>query len=127
MITQKHIDYVMRFMSCITAVAIFSLSAQEKLPLPGSILFPGSDKLLHAFAFGCFAFAFSYWLDRGKWAVNPHICVFIVCIAGAVYGVSDEIHQIFVPGRDASVYDWIADCAGTFSAALLRMRLTRRK
>ncbi|WP_210119936.1 hypothetical protein [Treponema parvum] len=28
---------------------------------------------------------------------------------------------------DASVYDWIADCAGTFSAALLRRGLTRLK
>ena len=24
----------------------------------------------------------------------------------------DEVHQSFVPGRDASVYDWLADTLG---------------
>lgn len=29
-----------------------------------------------------------------------------------LYGVSDEWHQSFVAGRDASVFDWLADTAG---------------
>lgn len=29
-----------------------------------------------------------------------------------LYGVSDEVHQSFVPGRSASVYDALADVAG---------------
>lgn len=29
-----------------------------------------------------------------------------------VYAASDEVHQSFVPGRAASVMDWIADAAG---------------
>ena len=117
----------MRCMSIAVAAAIFILSSRSKLPLPDSVLFPGADKILHAFAFGCFAFAFSYWLDGGMWKSKPAACILIVCIAAACYGASDEIHQIFVPGRDASVYDWIADCTGALAASLVRAALVRRK
>jgi len=30
----------------------------------------------------------------------------------AVYAALDEVHQSFVPGRDASPWDWAADVAG---------------
>lgn len=28
------------------------------------------------------------------------------------YAASDEIHQSFVPGREASIFDWMADAVG---------------
>ncbi|MBC6719733.1 VanZ family protein [Treponema sp. Marseille-Q4130] len=125
--SEKRFVYCMRCMSIVVALAIFMLSSRSKLPLPDSALFPGMDKVLHALAFGCFAFAFSYWLGRDMWKSKLAVCVLIVCIAAACYGASDEIHQIFVPGRDASVYDWIADCTGAFAASLLRTTIVRRK
>jgi len=36
----------------------------------------------------------------------------IAFVATAVYGVLDEIHQRFVPGRSFDVYDMIADAGG---------------
>jgi VanZ family protein len=30
----------------------------------------------------------------------------------AGYGASDELHQWFVPGRTADVFDWLADATG---------------
>ena len=117
----------MRCMSIVVALSIFMLSSRSKLPLPDSTLFPGMDKVLHALAFGCFAFSFSYWLGRDRWKAKPAVCVLIVCIAAACYGASDEIHQMFVPGRDASIYDWIADCTGALAASLLRTAIVRKK
>ena len=125
--SEKRFDYGMRCMSIVVALSIFMLSSRSKLPLPDSTLFPGMDKVLHAFAFGCFAFSFSYWLGRDMWKSKPAVCVLIVCIAAACYGASDEIHQMFVPGRDASVYDWIADCTGALAASLVRTAIVRRK
>ena len=127
MAREKHFDYGMRCMSIVVALSIFMLSSRSKLPLPDSVVFPGMDKVLHALAFGCFAFSFSYWLGRDMWKSKPAVCVLIVCIAAACYGASDEIHQMFVPGRDASVYDWIADCTGALAASLVRTAIVRKK
>ena len=33
-------------------------------------------------------------------------------IFSAVYGVLDEYHQGFVPGRSVEFYDFLADCGG---------------
>ncbi|MCX6954305.1 MAG: VanZ family protein [Verrucomicrobia bacterium] len=38
----------------------------------------------------------------GLWAV----------LAASAYGVSDEFHQSFVPGRSVEVADWMADTLG---------------
>lgn len=47
-----------------------------------------------------------------------------------LFGISDEVHQRFVPGRSAEVLDVVADAAGGLLAALvftaLAAALTRR-
>lgn len=40
-------------------------------------------------------------------------------IIAAVYGALDEIHQLFVPGRNAELLDWVADISGTLLAVVL--------
>ncbi|RKY01797.1 antibiotic resistance protein VanZ, partial [Candidatus Poribacteria bacterium] len=35
----------------------------------------------------------------------------------AVFGATDELHQYFVPGREASPFDWMADVGGGIIAA----------
>ena len=50
--------------------------------------------------------------------------------AGAVlYAVTDELHQVFVPGRGPRVIDWALDCLGALLAIalLLACRWARRK
>ena len=38
--------------------------------------------------------------------------IMVVLLIGALYGASDETHQLFVPGRSCDIADWIADCVG---------------
>ncbi len=116
----------MRLLSVVIAGAIFALSMQSKLPIPEKAAFPGLDKLLHATAFGALAFAFSFWFSDARWAAKPVKYIALVCTAAALYGVSDEFHQYFVPGRDTSVYDWFADCTGAATAAFIRNAIVRR-
>ncbi|MGI5089123.1 VanZ family protein [Treponema sp. OMZ 305] len=127
MISKKIIEYTMRCMSMCIAVVIFLLSAQSKLPIPESVSFHGLDKLLHACAFGSLAFTLSYWFASGKWLAKPFKYFTLVCLFTACYGISDEIHQIFVPGRDASVYDWFADCTGAVLATLVRLGMLKHR
>lgn len=84
---------------------IFYLSSLSSVPVPE--LFPQIDKVIHLTAYLILGFlsrnAFdSIGIKLGTWPF----------LVAALYGVSDEYHQSFVPGRDCSLYDWIADCAG---------------
>ena len=39
--------------------------------------------------------------------------VLIVTAFGCLYGITDELHQLFVPGREASVIDVAVDTLGS--------------
>ncbi|HEY8489509.1 MAG TPA: VanZ family protein [Dehalococcoidia bacterium] len=49
-----------------------------------------------------------------------------VLLAASLYGVSDELHQAFVPGRTPDPVDWAVDTAGA-AAALALLRLLGRR
>jgi VanZ family protein len=51
--------------------------------------------------------AWAGWKGRGR-AVSP----WILLLLGVAYGALDEVHQRFVPGRDSSLGDLLADSAG---------------
>lgn len=81
-------------------------------------LFPYDDKVLHFITYGLLAAlaARSLHLDRPFWSPGK-IKVAAILFAGA-YGISDEVHQAFVPSRSASVADLIADCAGSVAGSV---------
>ena len=51
--------------------------------------------------------------------LRAHFRIFAVSLA-SLYGLSDEFHQYFVPGREVEILDALADAAG---AALGQMFL----
>ncbi|WP_024467095.1 VanZ family protein [Treponema pedis] len=115
------------FMCCCSLICfflIFFLSSQSSLPKPVKT-FSGSDKIVHAFAFGSLAFTFSYWFTQDAWKEHSLKCILIVFAVTACFGISDEIHQHFVKGRDSSVYDWFADCTGAVLACALRYSIVK--
>lgn len=87
--------------------AIFYVSSRPQVPIP-----LGADKPWHAIAYFGFAVvavrAVAGGLPR---RVDGRIAGLAIAIAVA-YAVTDEVHQLFVPGRSADVADWIADTAG---------------
>ncbi|HEX29599.1 TPA: VanZ family protein [Candidatus Poribacteria bacterium] len=40
---------------------------------------------------------------------HPYLAALFFVI---IFGATDEIHQSFIPGRNASPFDWMADAAG---------------
>ncbi len=46
-------------------------------------------------------------------------------LAGAAYAVTDEVHQIFVSGRQGSPLDWLIDVAGVVAGVAIALRLAR--
>ena len=103
---------------------IFYLSHQPSIPLPP--LFPFQDKVFHALVYAILGFCY-----RGAVPYNSGKTVILAGILGTLYGISDEFHQSFIPGRDASTGDVIADCVGAFAGAafmqILWQRLVHRK
>jgi VanZ family protein len=51
----------------------------------------------------------------------------LVVLAATLYGLGDEWHQSFVPGRDASAGDVAKDAAGAALGAGLLVWLARRR
>jgi VanZ family protein len=95
---------------------IFILSSISPPPelAPGV---PVPDKLLHGVLYAGLG-ALLVRALTGGWsrAVTLRIAVFAVAIAG-FYGVTDEVHQSFVPQREADVLDVLADLLGAACAS----------
>jgi VanZ family protein len=78
-------------------------------------LLPYGDKLAHAVAFGALA-SFVYLASGRFW---------LALALASAYGVSDEVHQLFVAGRSPDARDWLADTAGAWLALWAVRYLTR--
>jgi len=94
----------------IYAAFIWWLSSQPSL----GILPQGfSDKLAHGLLFGFFALLL-WRAAAGRLAARPTVraVTAVICVC-ALYAAVDELHQTFVPGRDASPADAAADLAGS--------------
>ncbi|MDR3334109.1 MAG: VanZ family protein [Treponema sp.] len=115
---------VLKVPAVLIALAIWFLSSQSTLPQPKGIL--GFDKVQHLIAYAAFAGAIGLWfsLDQEKGRVFRTMLVIVVI--ASVYGISDEIHQYFVPGRNASVWDWVADTLGAILGAAAILAIARR-
>jgi VanZ family protein len=103
------------------AALIFWLSSRADLPsVP--FAFEGIDKLEHAGAYGIFGLLLLLALDWPR----PRAAVLAVGLA-ALYGITDEWHQSFVPGRQCDPFDWLADAAGALLAVASWIALRRRR
>jgi len=106
---------------------IFSLSSlshpEEQLP---SFLLKGiSDKVLHAVEYAMLALL---CYRAFRWAAGPVVArqaVVLAIVTASVFGLTDEVHQLFVPLRDASWQDWLADTVGATLAAVGVGRITK--
>ncbi len=107
------------------AAGIFLVSSMPKAPTLPS--FAGADKGLHFAAYAGLAFlcARAYrrrWPGLSAWGLGN-----LSLLSAALYGLSDEIHQGFVPGRTADPWDWLADTLGAAFGAGAYLLLARRR
>jgi VanZ family protein len=95
---------------------LFFLSSRPFLPGPPGI--PYADKILHFTVYFILGTTLA-WAGRRRTGRVAH---WGLLLGGAVYALSDEWHQSFVPGRDPSGWDLLADVVGL----LLGYGLARR-
>jgi VanZ family protein len=105
--------------------AIWVLSSQSTLPrLPKGIL--GFDKFQHLIAYLALAGTFSFWFSPAQRRFHRLRTFLLIVLISSLYGVIDEIHQFYVPGRASSVWDWVADTLGAVIGAGAALLADRR-
>lgn len=92
------------------AVLIIVASHRPRLASPGGI--PHLDKIVHFHVYGLLA-TLTCRLGAGWRAAGWAL------LAASLFGVSDEWHQSFVPGRSVEFEDWLADTLGAALAVAL--------
>jgi VanZ family protein len=88
------------------AAFLFVLSSLPALPGPSRL--PFGDKLGHFVLYGVFGLLLAW----GRARSGRPVAHALLLLTGALYGVSDEWHQLYVPGRVPDAVDWLADVAG---------------
>jgi VanZ family protein len=101
------------------AAFIFYLSSQSSFPdtLPTFVEKLG-DKVHHMIAYGLFGVL---WYRAFRWSAGPWAAsraVVLAILASALYGVTDELHQWFVPLRESDPWDVVADTVGAAIAVV---------
>jgi VanZ family protein len=100
---------------------IFSASARPSLP--GMDAFAHQDKLVHGLAYAVMGALFHRALNISLPPRFQGLTVTLAVVLATLYGLSDEFHQSFVPGRTAAAGDLAADSLGGLVGALLHRRL----
>lgn len=94
---------------------IFFLSSMSDPPDPG-ITFPLRDKVVHMVLYAGLAATVSIGIRRSNDVVRPWVQWWVPVVFAVAYGVTDEVHQIFVPNRGWELSDLAADALGALLA-----------
>ena len=92
-------------------LAIFIQSSIGKLSLP-DVGIEWFDKIVHFFIYGLLGLLTVHGLKHASHQLLQKHYLWISTLICIFFGATDEIHQFYVPGRFASVWDWIADILG---------------
>ena len=92
---------------------------QSSYPVSQSLpAIPHMDKLAHIGAYALLGFLFFRAFQSTSIWKSAVLIVILSALASSMFGISDEIHQHFVPSRTADIVDVLADVAGSFLGAV---------
>ena len=99
---------------------IFIVSSLEQTPIPPpKIEWVGFDKILHFIEYGILSVLLTTAFVKTSPTWIPARWIWVTAaLISILYGVSDEIHQKYVPGRFATIADWVADAIGSIAGVL---------
>lgn len=104
--------------ACLAIIFLLALFVGGAQPQAAGLIVEPWDKLAHAATFGVLTLLFMHGFALPlRWAAA----------AALLTGMLDEWHQYYLPGRTASVEDWLADLTGVLLVvAALWWRRSRR-
>lgn len=106
-------------------IILFTLTTipADKMPQ----LFANQDKVEHLLAYFVLAFLLAFTLSfQNKIKLLSSRAVLFTVIFVAAYGALDELHQMFIPGRECDFYDWLSDLIGGSLGALAALYILNK-
>lgn len=100
------------------AAVIFGLSSLSTPGVSLPCIIPFGDKVLHAGVYGGLALLALRAFRHAGGSKGARYALGLAIAAAALYGVTDELHQLFVPQRHADPWDWLADVGGACVATV---------
>ena len=99
---------------------IFGVSSVKQPPLPTpQFEWLTIDKLYHFIEYAILGALLAWAFVKAKPSIVPSKLIwFAAAVLSMLYGASDEWHQTFVPGRCATLGDWVADALGSVAGVL---------
>jgi len=104
----RHPILAYRAPAVLYAILIFIVSAIPGQELP-QLPFISFDKVVHTIEFGLLGILVFRAFRFPRPVSKPYLATVFLCVGIAA---SDELHQLFVPGRYASMADFLCDAIG---------------
>lgn len=96
-----------------------TIALASSRPSLGGPTLPHFDKVVHFLVYGLLGTLFARVRVLRAW---PGLGIAWAALLASAYGVVDEFHQSFTPGRSVEVADWVADTLGATLAVFLYAR-----
>lgn len=118
------VRFISVLLACVWIATIYYLSSLSGLDL--GIDFAAKDKLSHMVAYGLLGL-FVLGTMRLSTMGYSYNQVALATLIATAYGITDEWHQSYVPGRTSDPMDLVADCIGALLVTLAARALMRRR
>ena len=111
-VKQKYKNIILYWLPVLIYCVLIFL--QSAYPFPEDVPdIPYFDKFLHFAAYALLGALFlrayrTLWIKD-----NTHLLIILAILSSSIYGASDEIHQYYVPFRDADLMDVFSDMLGS--------------
>ncbi len=79
---------------------------------------PNIDKILHSFVYAVLGYAALFAVSPSRRQHKSGVVSILVILFCILFGISDEFHQSFIPGRLPSSWDLLADTLGGIIAVI---------
>lgn len=109
----------------IYSVMIFGVSSLQGTG--AKPLFSGFDKLIHIVEYAPYGCLIARALENTVFNGHSRKVLVWTMVLVLCYGVSDEIHQYFVPGRTMDIFDVLADVLGGTLGCVLYIKFKINK
>lgn len=105
--------------------SLVAQAAQWLKGLQARILPPGVDAVSPLAHLCEYAVLGALLANAWRWRLALPWATWAAVLCASLYGITDEIHQIFVPGRVADPLDWLVDTCGAALGALVAYAIVR--